>query len=85
MLSRNRGKLTTYAYLVAVELEEGGPIAPARAAEKLKEGLWWSEGVGQIDVDELGKIEVVDEAEEKDHIAVRQDQQREDSPDRPTS
>jgi len=52
--------LGTYGFLVSVELVEG-KVDPSTLTGKLAESLTWVDHVGKIDVDLLGKVDVVDE------------------------
>lgn len=49
-------------FLVGVELVES-QITPEQVAAKLADSLAWTEGVGNVDVEQLGEIEIVDEQE----------------------
>jgi len=55
------GPLRTFGFLVAADLEEG--VDPNKLANRLAEGIWHIAGVGNIDVEMLGEVEVVPEAE----------------------
>lgn len=60
MLQRDDGPTSTYGYLVAVEVAKGKGD-PAAVALRLAEGLTWMEGIGTVDVEQMGEIEVIDE------------------------
>ena len=64
MLQRKEGGkepvLATYGYLISVELDVA-EVIPESLTAKLADALSWVEGCGQVDVDMLGKIDVVDE------------------------
>lgn len=51
------GSLTSYAYLVSVEIEDG-VAEPSKVAEAMADALRWIEGVGAVDVDNLGRMDV---------------------------
>ena len=63
MLQRENGSgkpLKTFAFLVAVELEEGTLDTDA-AASKIADALLWVEGVGDIDVTVMGEVDVIED------------------------
>lgn len=56
MIQTRDPQLTTYGYIVAVNQEASVTIDEVKL--KLKEVLIWVEGIGTIDVECLGEIEV---------------------------
>jgi hypothetical protein len=58
--------MATHGYLVAVELDDSGKATPEKVADKLKEGVWFMEGIKRsgIDVEYLGEIEEVEEEDQ---------------------
>ena len=52
---------TTWGYLVAVELEDGGHMTPEGIRERLTDAPAYMEGVGKIDVELLGKLDIYEE------------------------
>lgn len=54
--TRPMGRLRTYAYLVAAEIEDHSLTSPDTAAMKLGDALIWAEGVGKVDVELLGEL-----------------------------
>lgn len=63
MLQRNDKSVKTYAFLLAVEIEDGGP-AYDKIIERLAGSLSFMEGVGRVDAEALGEIDVLAEADE---------------------
>ena len=59
MLQRDSKPISTYGFLVAVEIEKG--VDPQWVAQKLGDALLWSEGIGTVDVETLGIIEIVND------------------------
>ena len=55
--------ISVHGFLVGVEIEEG-TIDPEKVALRLAEGLTFMEGVGKVDVEHLGAIDVYDPSEE---------------------
>lgn len=63
MLQRGKDSPTSIqGYLVGVEVESNSPTTPEQIACRLADGLAWMEGVGHVDVESLGEIQVYDEA-----------------------
>lgn len=65
MLQR-KGKpvtLTTYGFLVGVEIEDGGSASPEQVALRIADSLTYIEDVGHVDVESLGKVDLYDEGE----------------------
>jgi hypothetical protein len=58
MLERGTKSTTHFAFLVSVELADGGPVKTDFVMEKLSDALSWVEGTGEVDVECLGKIDV---------------------------
>lgn len=52
-------KLKTHGFLLAVDTEED--VNVEHLAHKLGDALTWVEGVGNVDVNYLGEIEIVDD------------------------
>ena len=60
---QNRDKpVSTWGFLVAVELEEG--LSPEKVVQKLGDALLWVEKVGDVSVESLGEIDVYEETSE---------------------
>lgn len=47
--------LRQWAYLIAVEIEDG-EITPEQVSMRLSDALSFVEGIGTVDVDQLGEI-----------------------------
>ena len=62
MLQRNGKPIKTHAFLTAVEIEEGVDIM--EVTNKLVGSVTWMEGVGDVDCEHLGEIDVLPEEEE---------------------
>lgn len=62
MLDRHAGPVRTYGFLLAVEIEQDGPSNPEAVTLKLSDSLAWVEGIGAVDIDCLGEIDVNPEA-----------------------
>lgn len=60
MLERNATKTEHFGFLISAELELGR-VKISYIQEKLADALSWVEGVGEVDVECLGKIDVYDE------------------------
>ena len=54
------GKLVEHGFLISVEIEERGRFNSEKVAVKLADSLAWCEGIGVVDVEELGAVEVYD-------------------------
>ena len=63
MLDRNSGPTRVFGILIGLELEDG-VCTPEQAAMKLSDSLSFVEGVGNVTVDILGEIDVVDDPED---------------------
>ena len=61
-----QGKLVEHGFLISVEIEEGGRFTSETVALKLADSLVWCEGIGTVDVEELGAVEVYDTGMEVD-------------------
>ena len=59
MLKRNGADLSLHGFICGVELEKGTDAA--FIAGRLKEGIMWIEGVGDIEVEHMGEIHVYPE------------------------
>jgi len=70
MLQRDGGPINLFGFLVGVEIEEGGSTTPEQVTMRLADGLSWMEGIGKVEVENLGKIEVVDETQNHQTKAV---------------
>jgi len=57
------GELKTHGYLIAVETQDD--VNPDEITRKLADSLAWVEGVGTIDVEYLGEIDIADEETSK--------------------
>ncbi len=84
---KSKGDKVTLGFLVAVEVDEGGPTSE-QIALKLGDAPRWMEGVGNIDVDQMGAVDPtndeVDEVEEvTDELTV--DSSGSNSPDNHTN
>lgn len=65
MLQRKTNKepvTSVYGYLVSVEIEDG-VTSPEAVTAKLADSVTWVEGVGDVTVDLLGRIDVVGDGE----------------------
>jgi hypothetical protein len=60
MLQRGSGPVTTFAFLTAVEIEDGGSTSPEQVMARLQEGLTFMEGVGAVECENLGKLDMYD-------------------------
>lgn len=58
--SDNQTSVVTQVFMVAVEVAESGPSIE-QIKLKLADSLAWVEGCGTVDVDELGKLEEVND------------------------
>ena len=54
-------RLIEHAFLVAIEVQEGGPTHE-QIELKLADSVAWVEGVGRVDVNYLGEMEVGEDA-----------------------
>lgn len=62
-----RGKDTStyiHGFLVGVEMEEGAPTSAEQVALRLADACSFMEGIGKIDVESLGKLDIYPESEE---------------------
>jgi hypothetical protein len=57
MLERNAGKTEHFGFLISAELEVGRATTED-VLRKLSDSLAWVEGIGEVDVECLGKIDV---------------------------
>ena len=62
MLERNATKTEHFGFLISAELEPG-KVTTSSVLEKLADALAWVEGVGVVEVECLGKIDVYEEKE----------------------
>jgi len=53
-------KLQVHGFLIGIEIEDGLDLE--RLMRKLGETLNWYPGVGTVDIEHLGKIEVIDDS-----------------------
>ena len=61
MLTRDKaGAIRTYAYLISVELQDG-ETTPEAVVNALSDSLNFKEGVGKVDVENLGEIDVYED------------------------
>jgi len=61
MLQRGKDSpLIMHGFLIGVQLVDD-VITPEEVARKLADSLSWVEGIGEVDVESLGKIDVVNE------------------------
>lgn len=56
-------------FLVAVEVDDSGKATVDKIRNKLLEGPWHMEGVGRVEVDPLGEIEVI--AEDDNQLIIK--------------
>ena len=54
------GRLIEHGFLISVEIEERGRFTSEKVALKLADALAFCEGIGTVDVEELGAVEVYD-------------------------
>lgn len=54
-------RIITHGFLLAAEVEEGSKVTSKDMAYKLSDALTGIEGVGRVEVEYLGEIEVVGE------------------------
>ena len=66
MLQRNGKETKTYGFICAVELEDGVDVT--YIAERLAGGLTFIEGVGEVDVECLGEIDVLPEEGDEEFL-----------------
>lgn len=64
MLERNATKTEHFGFLISAELDLTR-VKAAYVQEKLADALSWVEGVGEVDVECLGKIDVYQPNEEE--------------------
>lgn len=65
MLRRGKDSTTSIqGYLIGVEVESDSPTTPEQVACRIADGLAWMEGIGHIDVESLGEIQVYGEEDE---------------------
>lgn len=57
MLERKAGKTEHFGFLLSAEIETG-KADPDEVERKLSDALTWVEGVGQVEIECLGKIDV---------------------------
>lgn len=60
MLKQENGSTTIQGFLVGVEVEDTSTVTPQQIAERIADSLTFMEGVGRVDVEKLGRIEVED-------------------------
>ena len=61
MLIRDKaGTIRTYAYLISVELQDG-ETTPEAVVNALSDSLNFKEGVGKVDVENLGEITIYED------------------------
>ena len=51
---------TTHGFLLSVEIYKGAAMSPEQVAMRLADSLAHVEGLGHVDVESIGDIEVVD-------------------------
>lgn len=62
MLRPEKGiAISTYGFLVGVELEDTGSTTPSQVANRLADSLSFMEGTGEVDVESLGKVDIYPE------------------------
>ena len=59
------GRLVEHGFLISVEIEERGRFTSETVALKLADALAFCEGIGTVDVEELGAVEVCDAADDE--------------------
>lgn len=59
-------------FLVAVEVDDTGKARIDKLTNKLAEGLWHMEGVGRVEVDPIGEIEVIDDGTDNITVVVEE-------------
>jgi len=57
VLERNAGKTEHFGFLISAEIE-AGKATTELVLHKLADSLAWVEGIGEVDVECLGKIDV---------------------------
>jgi hypothetical protein len=62
MLERDKGPAKPYAFLIAIDLQEGVDIEAVKFM--LADAAIWMEGTGKCEVESLGPIDVYDAPEE---------------------
>lgn len=61
MISHNQANMptTTHGYLISVEIAERRAMSPEQVAMRFSDALAFVEGIGTVDVDYLGEVDVV--------------------------
>ena len=61
MLTRGKsGAIRTYGFLISLEIQDG-ETTPEKAANLLADSLTFHEGIGQVDIEQLGEIDIYGE------------------------
>jgi hypothetical protein len=60
-----KGDVVIHGFLLGVEVEENGPTSPEQIAARLADSLAFMEGIGKVDVEVLGKVELYDAEADK--------------------
>ena len=61
MLIRDKtGVIRTYAFILSVELQDGD-ITPEAVANALSDSLNFKEGVGRVEIENLGELDVYED------------------------
>lgn len=66
MLQRSNAPINVQGFLVAVEMQADSHTSVEQVALRIAEGLAFLEGIGHVDVDALGQIDVLDEDGQKE-------------------
>jgi len=62
MLKPEAGPVQTFAFLLAVQIEENGLTSEEQVLERLKGSLYWMEGIGEVEAESLGIVTMYPEA-----------------------
>lgn len=64
MLRRGKdGNIQTFGYLISVEIAIDDSTTPEQVALRLPDAVTWMDGVGAVDVENLGRVNVYPEEE----------------------
>ena len=56
---------TTHGFLLSVAIYKGAAMSPEQIAMRLADSLAFIEGIGHVDVESLGEIDVIDAKHER--------------------
>ena len=59
------GPLSTYGFLVAVDLVDGSHTTSETIAERFADSVFFMEDVGKVDVEVLGKLDIYSDNKDK--------------------